>query len=153
MTHLHYCYSLLWCLFASVFSSTLSSTTEQTTFSTTLTTIDSVTEGSDYTPHTLHSSAIPDSPLPPDNIPHKGHHPRTTFNREQISMNIISPQDITTRQQWHAWFEQRRRQLKRRLEQAEHAEWNWPSSRRRVDVLKLEIEIRNLDAEEFVVPF
>lgn len=68
-------------------------------------------------------------------------------------MNILSPQDITTREQWHAWFTQRRERLRTRLQQAEQAEWNWPSTRRRVEVHKLEDEIRSLDAEEFVVPF
>ena len=68
-------------------------------------------------------------------------------------MNILTPTDITTRAQWHEWFAQRRIRLQRRLEQAEHAEWNWPSTRRRVEVIRLEDQIRNLDAEEFVVPF
>jgi hypothetical protein len=68
-------------------------------------------------------------------------------------MNINSPLDITTRAQWHAWFNQRRMQLRTRLKQAEHAEWNWPSTRRRCEVHQLEDQIRSLDAEEFVVPF
>ncbi len=68
-------------------------------------------------------------------------------------MNILSPEDITTRAQWHAWFNQRRSQLRHRLEQAEHAEWNWPSTRRRCEIMRIEDEIRSLDAEEFVVPF
>lgn len=68
-------------------------------------------------------------------------------------MNILSPQDITTRDQWHEWFAQRRIRLQRRLEQAEQAEWNWPSTRRRVEVHKLENEIDALNQEEFVVPF
>ena len=151
MIYLHYCYSLLCCLSASVFSLILSGTTAKAISSTTLTTVDSVTEGSDYTPHTLHSSAIHHTPLRQDRVSPQGNHPSNLQHKQ--SMNIISPQDITTRQQWHAWFEQRRIRLKRRLEQAEHAEWNWPSTRRRVEVMKIEDEIRNLDAEEFVVPF
>tara|TARA_A100001015_G_C14702345_1_gene598764 strand:+ start:524 stop:730 length:207 start_codon:yes stop_codon:yes gene_type:complete len=68
-------------------------------------------------------------------------------------MNILSSLDITTRAQWHAWFDQRRMRLKRRLKQAEEAEWNWPSTRRRCEVIRIEDEIKSLDAEEFVVPF
>lgn len=151
MTYLHYCFSLLCFLLASVFSSTFSNTIANATSSTTLTTIDSVTEGSDRTPHTLHQAAIRNSPLQQDRFPHQRNRPSNLQHKQ--SMNIISPLDITTRQQWHAWFEQRRIRLKRRLEQAEQAEWNWPSTRRRVEVMRIENEIRNLDAEEFVVPF
>lgn len=151
MIYLHYCYSLLCCLSALVFSSTLSGMTAKAISSTTLTTIDSVAEGSDHTPHTLHSSAIHHTSLQQDRFSHQRNRPSNLQHKQ--SMNIVSPQDITTRQQWHAWFEQRRIRLKRRLEQAEHAEWNWPSTRRRVDIMKIEDEIRNLDAEEFVVPF
>jgi hypothetical protein len=138
-------------LFASVFSLTFSSTTAKAISSTTLTTIDSVTEGSDHTPHTLHSSAIRDSPLQQDRFPHQRHCPSNIQHTK--SMNITSPLEITTRSQWHAWFTQRRITLKRRLEQAEQAEWNWPNTRRRCDVMRIEDEIRSLDAEEFVVPF
>ena len=68
-------------------------------------------------------------------------------------MNIISPEDITTRAQWHAWFDQRRARLRTRLQQAEQAEWNWPSTRRRCEIVRIEDEIKELDLEEFVVPF
>ena len=151
MIHLHYCYSLLCFLFASVFSLTFSSTIAKATSSTTLTTIDSVTEGSDYTPHTLHQAAIRNSPLQQDRFSHQRNRPSNLQHKQ--SMNIISPQDITTRAQWHAWFDQRRSRLRFRLKQAEEAEWNWPNTRRRCEVMRIEDEIRNLDAEEFVVPF
>ena len=151
MIYLHYCYSLLCCLSASVFSLTLSGTTAKAISSTTLTTIDSVTEGSDHTPHTLHQAAISRTSLQKDRFPHQRNLSSNLQHKQ--SMNIISPQDITTREQWHAWFEQRRIRLKRRLEQAEHAEWNWPSTRRRVEVMRIETELASLDAEEFVVPF
>lgn len=68
-------------------------------------------------------------------------------------MNIINPLDITTRAQWHAWFEQRRERLETRLKQAEQAEWNWPSTRRRCEVHRIQDEIQALHDEEFVVPF
>jgi len=145
MIYLHYCFSLLCCLFASVFSLTFLSTTATAISSTTLTTIDSVTEGSDHTPHTLHQAAISRTSLQQDRFPHQGNIPSNLQHKQ--SMNI------TTREQWHAWFKQRRIQLKWRLEQAEQAEWNWPSTRRRVEVMRIEDEIRNLDSEEFVVPF
>lgn len=69
-----------------------------------------------------------------------------------IFMSISKPSEIITSAQWHAWFNQRRDKLKHRLEQAEQAEWNWPSTRRRCEVMRLEDELRALDAEEFVVP-
>ena len=150
MTYLHYCFSLLCLLLASVFSLTFSKDANATS-STTLTTIDSVTEGSDYTPHTLHSSAIHHTPLQQDRLPHQRNHPSNLQHKQ--SMNIISPLDITTREQWHAWFEQRRERLRFRLKQAEEAEWNWPSTRRRCEIMRIEDEIAELDAEEFVVPF
>ena len=59
---------------------------------------------------------------------------------------------IQNSQQWHAWFVQRRDRLKHRLEQAERAEWNWPSTRRRCEVHRIEREIEALNAEEFIVP-
>ena len=59
---------------------------------------------------------------------------------------------IQNSQQWHAWFAQRRDRLKHRLEQAERAEWNWPSTRRRCEVHRIEREIESLNAEEFIVP-
>ena len=59
---------------------------------------------------------------------------------------------INSSAQWHAWFSQRRAQLETRLEQATQAEWNWPSTRRRCEIHRLEDELRALDAEEFVVP-
>lgn len=151
MTYLHYCFSLLCCLFAWVFSLAWSSTTANAICSTTLTTHDSVATRSDHTPHTLHSSAIRHTPLQQDRFPHQRNRPSNLQHKQ--SMNIISPLDITTREQWHAWFEQRRVKLKRRLEQAEHAEWNWPSTRRRCEIMRIEDEIAELDAEEFVVPF
>ena len=40
-----------------------------------------------------------------------------------------------------------------RLKQAEQAEWNWPSTRRRCEVQRIEDEIQALNDEEFVVPF
>lgn len=151
MTYLHYCYSLLCCLSASVFSLILSGTTARAISSTTLTTIDSVTEGSDHTPHTLHSSAIHHTPLQQDRFSHQRNLSSNLQHKQP--MNIISPLDITTREQWHAWFDQRRERLRFRLKQAEEAEWNWPSTRRRCEVMRLEAEIAALDAEEFVVPF
>ena len=74
-------------------------------------------------------------------------------DNSKTNMNILSPQDITTRDQWHEWFAQRRIRLQTRLKQAEQAEWNWPCTRRRCEIMRIEDEIKELDLEEFVVPF
>lgn len=69
-------------------------------------------------------------------------------------MTITDPDtQIRTRDDWHRWFRERRERLRHRLTQAEQAEWNWPSTRRRVDIMRIEDEIRSLDDEEFMVPF
>jgi len=60
--------------------------------------------------------------------------------------------NINTTAQWHQWFNQRRSQLQTRLEQATHAEWNWPSTRARCEIHRIEREIEQLNAEEFIVP-
>ena len=134
-------YCLLW-PFLSVSSSICTGINKNLTIST----INSVTTRSNHTPHTLHSSAIRNSPLQQDRFPHQRNRPSNIQHKQ--SMNIISPQDITTRQQWHAWFEQRRIRLKRRLEQAEHAEWNWPSTRARCDVFEIERELERRKEEQ-----
>ena len=139
-------YCLLW-PFLSVSSSICTGINKNLTIST----INSVTTRSNHAPHTLHSSAIPPASLLPGDVSHQRHH--TSNIQHTKSMNILSPMDITTRAQWHAWFTQRRVKLKHRLEQAEQAEWNWPSTRRRCDIMRIEDEIRRLDAEEFVTPF
>lgn len=59
---------------------------------------------------------------------------------------------IRTNQDWHDHFSRRRERLKWRLQMAEAAEWNWPSTRARCEVMRIEEEIRRLDEEEFVVP-
>tara|TARA_B100001093_G_C26640422_1_gene932932 strand:+ start:519 stop:728 length:210 start_codon:yes stop_codon:yes gene_type:complete len=69
-------------------------------------------------------------------------------------MTITNPaRQINTRADWHRWFDERRARLRTRLEQAEQAEWNWPSTRRRVEIMRIEHEIEVLNAEEFVTPF
>lgn len=60
--------------------------------------------------------------------------------------------NIKNSQEWHAWFARRRERLKWRLQQAEEAEWNWPSTRRRCEVMRIQDELDALDAEEFIVP-
>jgi len=117
-----------------------------------LTTIDSVSAGSDHTPHTLHSSATTRSSLPTDRVSPQRNH--TSNLQHKQSMTITDPaRQIKTRADWHRWFDERRERLQFRLRQAEEAEWNWPCTRRRLDIMRIEHEIRELDAEEFVVPF
>ena len=64
----------------------------------------------------------------------------------------MDPTQIDSNEAWHAWFDCRRAALRARLKQAEQAEWNWPSTRRRVEIMRIEDEIASLDAEEFIVP-
>jgi len=59
---------------------------------------------------------------------------------------------INTNKEWHAYYERKRAQLNWRLEQAEAAEWNWPSTRARVQVDKVQRELDQLTAAEFVMP-
>ena len=59
---------------------------------------------------------------------------------------------INSNAQWHQWHARKRDQLKWRLQQAQEAEWNWPSTRARCDIHRIEREIEQLNAEEFVVP-
>ncbi len=73
----------------------------------------------------------------------------TNTDKEQITMNLAH---IETNAQWHAAFNARREKLRWRLEQANHAEWNWPSTRARVVINKIENELDKLDEDEFVVP-
>ena len=144
MTYLQLFYYYLSSLFLLVSSSTFSLGTGKTE----LTTIDSVGSGSDHTPLTLHQAANCQFTHQQNMVPHQGNRPSN-----QTTMNITHPTQITTRAQWHAWFDQRRERLRFRLKQAEEAEWNWPSTRRRCEIMRIEDEIRELDAEEFVVPF
>ncbi len=100
--------------------------------------------GSDYTPHTLHQAANKNTSLQQNMVSHQGN--RTS---NQTSMDIS---EVDSNEGWHAWFDCRRAALKVRLKQAEAAEWNWPSTRARCEVMRIEDEIAALDAEEFIVP-
>lgn len=148
MTYLLSYYYYLSSLFQLVSSSTFSLGTGKTE----LTTIDSVSAGSDHTPHTLHSSATSRSSLSTDRVSPQRNH-KSNFQHKQ-SMTITDPaKQIKTRADWHRWFDERRARLRTRLQLAEQAEWNWPSTRRRCEIMRIEDEIAALDAEEFVVPF
>lgn len=148
MTYLQLFYYYLSSLFLLVSSSTFSLGTGKTK----LTTIDSVSAGSDHTPHTLHSSATARSSLPTDRVSPQRNH--TSNLQHKQSMTITDPaKQIKTRADWHRWFDERRARLRSRLQLAEQAEWNWPCTRRRCEIMRIEDEIAALDAEEFVVPF
>jgi len=145
MTYLQLFYYYLSSLFLLVSSSTFSLGTGKTE----LTTIDSVGARSNHTPHTLHQAADHQSTHQQNMVPRQGNLPSN-----QTVMNITDPaRQITTRAAWHAWFDSRRAILRARLKQAEQAEWNWPCTRRRCEIMRIEDEIKSLDAEEFVVPF
>lgn len=148
MTYLLSYYYYLSSLFQLVSSSTFSHGTGKTK----LTTIDSVSAGSDHTPHTLHSAADSHSSLRQDHVSHPRNH--TSNLQHKQSMTITDPaRQIKTRADWHRWFDERRARLRSRLQLAEQAEWNWPCTRRRCEIMRIEDEIAALDAEEFVVPF
>ena len=148
MTYLQLFYYYLSSLFQLVSSSTCSLGTGKIE----LTTGDSVSAGSDHTPHTLHSSATSRSSLRTNRVSHPRNH--TSNFQHQKSMTITDPaKQIKTRADWHRWFDERRARLRTRLQLAVQAEWNWPSTRRRCEIMRIEDEIAALDAEEFVVPF
>jgi hypothetical protein len=100
--------------------------------------------GSNSTPHTLHQAANTNTSLQQNMVSHQGN--RTS---NQTSMGLS---EVDSNEGWHAWFDCRRAALKVRLKQAEAAEWNWPSTRARCEVMRIEDEIAALDAEEFIVP-
>ena len=138
-------YYYLSLLFLLVSSSTFSLGTGRTE----LTTIDNVSSGSDHTPHTLHQAANRQFTHQQNLVPRQGN-----LQSNQTVMNITNPaRQITTRAAWHAWFDSRRAILRARLKQAEQAEWNWPCTRRRCEIMRIQDEIDALNAEEFVVPF
>ena len=54
--------------------------------------------------------------------------------------------------EWKMQMEQKRRALEYRLEQAKSAEWNWPSTRARCEVMRIEDELDAHNFEMFVQP-
>ena len=113
-------------------------------------TTDRVSTGSDHTPHTLHQAANHQFTHQQNMVPHQGNRPS-----DQTTMTLITnpARQINSSADWHRWFTQRRERLQARLKQAEEAEWNWPSTRARCEVMRIQDEIEQLNAEEFVVPF
>ncbi len=137
---IYYYYYLLW-LFRSCCSSISTSTSSVTNCSRTCPNkISSVSQRSDHHAHTLHTPADHSPSLQTHHVSHQRHH-----SSHQTTMNITSPQDITTRSQWHAWFVQKRQRLLTRLEQAQQAERNWPSTRRGCDIMRIQNEIHALN--------
>lgn len=113
-------------------------------------TTDRVSSRPDHTTHTLHQAANPQFTHQQNMVPHSRDHQ----SNQTIMTLITNPaKQIKNSEDWHRWFQQRREQLQTRLKQAEQAEWNWPSTRARCEVMRIEDEIKQLDAEEFVVPF
>ena len=55
---------------------------------------------------------------------------------------------IKTNAEKHARFDRTRQRLKWRLSMAAAAEWNWPSTRARCEVMRIEEEMRRLDLLE-----
>ena len=106
----------------------------------------------DTTTHQLHTTAADELPLLTMLVSHQRNLPSNLQHTQ--SMTITNPaRQINTRADWHRWFDERRARLRTRLEQAEQAEWNWPCTRRRCEIMRIQDEIDALDLEEFVVPF
>ena len=106
----------------------------------------------DTTSHQLHTTAADELPLLTMLVSHQRNLPSNLQHTQ--SMTITDPaRQITTRAAWHRWFDERRARLRTRLEQAEQAEWNWPCTRRRCEIMRIQDEIQALNEEEFVVPF
>lgn len=146
MTYLLSCYYCLSSLFLSVSSSTCTDINKNWTSLT----INSVGSRPDHTTHTLHQAANPQFTHQQSVVPHQRDH----TSIQTIMTLITNPaRQINNSADWHRWFTQRRERLEARLRQAEQAEWNWPSTRARCEVMRIEDEIEQLNAEEFVVPF
>ena len=106
----------------------------------------------DTTTHQLHTTAADELPLLTMLVSHQRNLPSNLQHTQ--SMTITNPaRQINTRADWHRWFDERRARLRTRLEQAEQAERNWPCTRRRCEIMRIQDEIDALDLEEFVVPF
>ena len=106
----------------------------------------------DTTSHQLHTTAADELPLLTMLVSHQRNLASNLQHTQ--SMTITNPaRQINTRADWHRWFDERRARLTLRLRQAEQAEWNWPSTRRRCEVQRIQDEIDALNEEEFVVPF
>ena len=102
--------------------------------------------------HQLHTTAADEIPLLTMLVSHQRNHTSNLQHTKQ--MTITNPaKQINTRADWHRWFDERRARLTLRLRQAEEAEWNWPCTRRRLEIMRIEDEIEALNEEEFVVPF
>ena len=106
----------------------------------------------DTTTHQLHTTAADELPLLTMLVSYQRN--LSSNLQHTQSMTITNPaRQINTRADWHRWFDERRARLRTRLEQAEQAEWNWPCTRRRCEIMRIQDEIDALDLEEFVVPF
>ena len=62
------------------------------------------------------------------------------------------PASIRTRSQYQAWKQSRQRALEHRIWQAERAEYDWPSTRRRSDLMHLQRELDELLDSSFPTP-
>lgn len=106
----------------------------------------------DTTTHQLHTTAADELSLLTMLVSHQRNLASNVQHTQ--SMTITRPAtQINTRAAWHRWFAERRARLTLRLRQAEQAEWNWPCTRRRVEIMRIQDEIEALNEEEFVVPF
>lgn len=106
----------------------------------------------DTTTHQLHTTAADELPLLTMLVSHPRNHASNLQHTQSMTHTDPTTQ-INTRAAWHRWFDERRARLELRLRQAEQAEWNWPCTRRRCEIMRIQDEIDALNQEEFVVPF
>ena len=100
--------------------------------------VDSVSHITNQTTHELHQATNSRSSLQTDLVPCQRNCQSHLQHRQQMMI-------VNLRQQKLA-------QLQWRLEMATQAEWNWPSTRARVAIERIEAEIRQIDKKEKVAP-
>lgn len=109
--------------------------------------VDSAGYRADQTTHELHQATDGSLSLQTDLVPCQRNQSSNFQHTKPMTL-----QQVRNSAQWHAWHDQRRSTLQWRLSQAQSAEWNWPSTRARCEVMRIEEELRDLDEQEFVVP-
>ena len=143
----YYFYQCLLCWASCIMSS---SPTTVTTYS--IERIDSAGCSSNQITHSLHQRAYENTQIPPDRLPLKRDCQSGFSRTKQINTTVMNLPTITTNAEWHDFHDRKRAQLMWRLEQAQRTEWNWPSTRARVEVDRIEREIERVNEDEFIVP-
>ena len=143
----YYFYQCLLCWASCIMSS---SPTTVTTYS--IERIDSAGCSPSQITHSLHQRTLTNTQIPTDRFSHQRNHESDLSHTEQINTTVMNLPTITTNAEWHDFHDRKRAQLLWRLEQAQRTEWNWPSTRARVEVDRIEREIERVNEDEFIVP-